>query len=62
MNSRHLLRRFLTSLWLVVASFFVVAAVHLAAGVAVAWAGPVAGLAVYVFAVAAFLTCITTAT
>lgn len=62
MNSLHLLRRFLASLWLVVASFFVVVAVHLAAGVAVVWAGPVVGLAVYALAVAAFLTCITTAT
>jgi hypothetical protein len=55
------IRRFLASLGLVVASFFVVIAVHLAAGVAVVWAGPVAGLAVYALAVAAFLTHITTA-
>lgn len=61
MNCRHWLRRFLASLGLVVAAFFVVVAVHLAAGVAVAWAGPVAGLAVYALAAAAFMTCITTA-
>lgn len=55
------IRRFLASLGLVAASFFVVIAVHLTAGVAVVWAGPVAGLAVYALAVAVFLTCITTA-
>jgi hypothetical protein len=55
------IRRFLASLGLVVASFFVVTAVHLAAGVAAVWAGPVTALAVYALAVAAFLTCITTA-
>ena len=56
------IRRFLSILGLVVASFFVVIAVHLAAGIAVVWAGPLAGLAVYGLAVAAFLTCIATAT
>jgi hypothetical protein len=55
-------RRFLASLWLVVAFFFGVIAVHLAAGVAVLWAGPLAGLAVYGLAVAAFLACIVAAT
>jgi hypothetical protein len=55
------IRRFLASLGLVVASFFLFIAVHLAAGIAVVWAGPVAGLAVYALAVAAFLTYITTA-
>ena len=61
MNSRHWLRRFLASLGLVVAFFFGVIAVHLAAAAALLWAGPVAALAVYAIAVAAFLTCITTA-
>lgn len=61
MNIRHWLRRFLASLGLVVAAFFVVIAVHVAAGIAVVWAGPVAGLAVYALAAAAFITCITTA-
>lgn len=53
------IRRFLASLWLVVAFFFGVIAVHLTAGVAVLWAGPLTGLAVYGLAVAAFLACIT---
>ena len=53
-------RRFLSILGLVAASFFAVIAVHLAAGIAVAWAGPLAGLAVFGLAVAAFLACITT--
>lgn len=61
MNRQHWLRRFLASLGLVVVSFFGIIAVHLAAGVAVAWAGPVAGLAVYALAVAAFLTYIISA-
>ncbi|MBM5820520.1 MAG: hypothetical protein FJ070_10635 [Cyanobacteria bacterium K_DeepCast_150m_m2_101] len=60
MNKRHWLRRFLTSIGLVVAFFFGIIAVHLAAAVALLWAGPVAALAVYALAVAAFLTCITT--
>ncbi len=55
------IRRFLASLGLVMASFFVVIAVHLAAGVAAVWSGPVAALAVYGLAVAAFMTCIITA-
>lgn len=53
------IRRFLASLGLVVAFFFGVIVVHLAAGIAVVWAGPVAGLAVYAFAVSVFLACIT---
>ena len=56
------IRRFLSILGLVVASFFVAIAVHLAAGIAVVWAGPVAGLAVYALAVTAFLACFTIAT
>jgi hypothetical protein len=56
------IRRFLSSIGLVVTFFFVVTAVHLVAGVAAVWAGPVAGLAVYALAIAAFLTCITAAT
>ena len=58
---RYWLRRFLASLALVVAFFFGVIAVHLAAAVALLWAGPVTALAVYALALAAFLTCITTA-
>ena len=59
MNSRHWLRRFLSSLGLVVAFFFSVMAVHLAAAVALVWAGPLAGLAVYALAASIFLTYIT---
>lgn len=61
MNSRFWGLRFLASLGLVVGAFFGVIGIHLAAAVAVAWGGPVAGLAVYALATAIFLTCITTA-
>jgi hypothetical protein len=56
---RNWLRRFLASIGLVVAFFFGVIAVHMAAAVALLWTGPIAALAVYVLAVAVFLTCIT---
>jgi hypothetical protein len=59
MNSRFWALRFLASLGLVVGAFFGVIAVHLAAGIAVVWAGPVAGLAVYILVVAAFMASIT---
>jgi hypothetical protein len=59
MTGRNWLRRFLVSVVLVVAFFFGVIAIHMAAAVALLWAGPVAALAVYVLAVAVFLTCVT---
>lgn len=62
MNSRFWVIRFLASLGLVVGAFFGVIGIHLAAGVAVVWGGPLAGLAVYALAIAAFLTWLTSAT
>jgi hypothetical protein len=53
-------RRFLKSLSLVVGFFVGIVLTHLAAGLAVVWAGPLAGLAVYLVVVTCFVAAILT--
>jgi hypothetical protein len=51
-------RRFLKSLFLVVGFLAGIMLTHLAAGLAVVWAGPLAGLAVYLVVVTCFMSAI----